>query len=236
MRSIEMSLTTTSGRSEFIQTKNVLLENKAENNTVTIYVALGETHPGPRETDYKPLYPGENIFLSSEKPNGKILRIWAYCASGTAILSITGSDGAIMKPNQVISRPAWYDRNPASKCNHYSVGTWSPHVMTVCITYTCPSGKKAMAEILSCRVTRVTAATAADEAISMWTLTPNGGSEKYPMQARLITNGVGDTKEYSIGATLMLFSGDVLTGKTADYSTDGTCHYFLAYKITEFDA
>jgi hypothetical protein len=93
-----------------------------------------------------------------------------------------------------------------------------------------------MVELLSCRVTRVSAATTVDVAQAAWALTPSGGTEHFLLQARLITNNVGDTREHGIGATLILNAGDTLTGYTADYSTGGACHYFLSYKITEFDA
>jgi hypothetical protein len=93
-----------------------------------------------------------------------------------------------------------------------------------------------MVELLSCRVTRETAATTVGIAQAWWALTPSGGSEKYLLMARLTTNNVGDNREHGIGATLILNAGDALKGYTGDSSTGGACHYFLSYKITEFDA
>jgi hypothetical protein len=139
-------------------------------------------------------------------------------------------------PQPIIARPAWYDRNPTVKVDHYNVSSASPHSQTLRLTYTCPSGKKAMVELLSGRVTRVSAATTPDVVLAEWALTPSGGTEKSILQARLITNNVGDTREHSIGSTLILNAGDALKGYTQDSSVGGACHYYLSYKITEFDA
>jgi hypothetical protein len=120
--------------------------------------------------------------------------------------------------------------------NHFAYADASPHSPTVRITYTVPAGKKAMVELLSCRVNRVTAATTLGSAQAWWALTPSGGTEKYLLMASLRTNNVGDNREHGIGATLIMLAGDALKGYTCDTSTGGTCDYFLSLKITEFDA
>ena len=133
-------------------------------------------------------------------------------------------------------RLAWYDRNPASKANHYGQ-TLAPHTPVTRLSYTVPSGKKAMVEVLQTGVKRITVATTPESPTCYWTLTPNGGAKKWILGARIdMLNIVGDSDDRGIGTTLPLFAGDALDGDTGDTSTEGTVFFFLAYKLTEFDA
>jgi hypothetical protein len=136
----------------------------------------------------------------------------------------------------IIGRPAWYDRNPASKRGYLSVLDAAPHSLTTRISYTCPSGKKAMVELLYAAVIRKTAPTTVGRAVTAWYLTPSGGTEGLIMEAVLFSSTVGDSIYLSPSGNLMLFPGDTLTSKTFDGSTGGTCDYQMGYKITEFDA
>jgi hypothetical protein len=237
MKAIEMPLTTQQSRSDEINTKNVLLENKAGVNTQDIMIAWSEDRTaGTRETDYKLLKPGENVFFSAERKR-TITRIWAYAVSGTPILSITGSDSSINKPSQVVARPAWYDRNPNSQAWSISYNQ-GPHSESTDVQYTVPSGKKAMVEILQALVIRTTAATTPGSPTAAWKLTPNGASIKMIINCGLDTseNSPKDKLSLSIGSTMMMFPGDKIQSSTLDGGTGGTCTYILNMKITEFDA
>jgi hypothetical protein len=236
MRSIEMSVTTTPSKSEVIKTKNVHLENKAAINTVSIYVAWSESPgAGAQDTDWKELKPGEMVFFSAERRS--IIRVWAKTLSGTATLSITGSDASINKPAADATRLAWYDRSPTSKVDDFG-GIYAPHAETSRISYTCPSNKKAMIEALDSIVRRQTVAGTPSYLGALWRFTPNGGSGKVIIAARLspAENAVTDKDAVRLGSTITMYAGDVLDGRTYDISTTGTILYQLAYKITEFDA
>jgi hypothetical protein len=136
----------------------------------------------------------------------------------------------------IIGRPAWYDRNPVQKVYNQRLINASPHSETTQITYTCPSGKKAMVEVMSLTVRRNTAPTTAGQALAYFSLTPSGGSATRIMETYINSATVNDRADSSIGTSIILLSGDKIEGKTYDLSTGGTCDYFLALKLTEFDA
>lgn len=142
-----------------------------------------------------------------------------------------------MKTGQpIIGRPAWYDRNPASKADIWTGAGVAPHAATTRKTYTCPAGKKAMVEVLELSVIRETAATTVGTAQAYVTITPSGGSAIVCIAAWIRTNTVADRNDAFLGASMLLFPGDRIDLMTLDLSTGGTCAYFVCYKITEFDA
>jgi len=134
----------------------------------------------------------------------------------------------------IIGRPAWYDRNPVSKVYYYSV-TQDPHTLIERFSYTCPANKKAMVEVMSCRVERRTAATTASTAMAVFNFTPSGGTGYYILKSVIYSNGVGDKEYTALGTTLMMFAGDKIQAMDYDASTGGTVDYYHALKITEFD-
>jgi hypothetical protein len=138
-------------------------------------------------------------------------------------------------PQPIIARPAWHDRNPTSK-TYYFCADASPHSITERFSYTVPSGKKAMVEVLSCRVERRTAATSPSSVLAAFHFTPSGGTGNYILRAIIYTNNVGDKEHQALGTTLILCTGDTIKAYTYDGSTGGTCEHLLTMKITEFDA
>ena len=139
-------------------------------------------------------------------------------------------------PQPIIARPAWYDRNAASRADTYTGQQLAPHALTTRLTYTVPAGKKAIVELLQVKCVRRTAATTVGLVYAYATITPSGGSEKEILDSYLFGNAVGDKDGQALQGTLVLCTGDVINMKTYDGSTGGTVDYFLAYKVTEFDA
>jgi len=135
-----------------------------------------------------------------------------------------------------VARPDWYDRNPVSRVDYYWGSGVAPHGVTTRLSYTVPSGKKAMVEVLVLKVRRNTAATTLGIARASLILTPSGGAPDNFMDACIVNNTVDVKDGWSIGASLALITGDLLEFTTYDGSTGGTCDYWLSYKITEFDA
>jgi hypothetical protein len=135
------------------------------------------------------------------------------------------------------ARPAWYDRNAASKCSSY-LATAAPHALTARWTYTVPAGKKALVELLQVGLKRMTAAGTPQVAYVAITVVPSGGSGVYLVFADLTAsnNAVGDKDNMSSQGTLNLSAGDEINAKTYDGSTTGTIEYTANMKITEFDA
>jgi len=136
----------------------------------------------------------------------------------------------------IISRPAWYDRNPIQRSNFYVAGTVAPHTSTQRWSYTCPSGKKAMVEVLMANVMRDSAATTVGVAESGVFLSPGGSGSVIIVSAEILENTVGARNYFSLGVSLTLLATDVISGSTFDASTGGTCRYQLSYKIIEYDA
>jgi hypothetical protein len=136
----------------------------------------------------------------------------------------------------IIGRPAWYDRNPVHVTKSYVGSAVAPHSATSRWSYTVPSGKKAMVELLRGSAIRDAAANTVDEVWIYIQLIPGGQSAAYIIFTRLLTNNVGDKVEFSIGQSMILLPGDQIFAYTADSSTGGAVHYELTAKITEFDA
>jgi len=234
MRSIEMTVTTTPTKSDIIRTKNVHLENKAAINSVSIYVGWSETEQAAGlDTDFKELKVGEMIFFSSEKK--QILRVWAKTLSGTATLSITGSDGSINKPAADASRLAWYDRNPVSVIKWWGMQDVAPHFSTQRWTYTVPTSKKAYIENVNAMAVRTVVATTVGRVCDYVVYYPSGGGSLWLTEAEFIKNAVGDSDKNNIACPITMLVGDTVTGFTSDDSTAGTVDHFLMAKITEFD-
>jgi len=135
-----------------------------------------------------------------------------------------------------VARPAWHDRNPTTRADHYWGQNVAPHAVTTRLTYTCPAGKKAMVEVIMVRVRRASAATTLGTCGTYTMVTPSGGGTKEIVDAFINDNTVNARDQSAIGASLVMIAGDVLDLKTYDNSTGGTCDYFVCYKLTEFDA
>jgi len=133
--------------------------------------------------------------------------------------------------------PPWYDRNPITRRDYYLGFAREPHDGTVRLEYTCPAGKKAVIELLECRVTRVSVATSPEVPLACWIHYISPEDYSYILLAEIRGNNVGDSDKDQIGhSSLILLPGEKIEGWTLDLSTGGTCDYFLAYKITEFEA
>jgi hypothetical protein len=136
----------------------------------------------------------------------------------------------------IISRPAWYDRNPSSQWLGFFNNNTPPHSDTQRWTYTVPSGKKAMLEYASAYVRRSAAATTVGRVQASIRVTPSGGGVHTITIAQILTNNVGDSDRMDLGQGFLLFAGDKIEGYTEDTSTGGTVNILLRAKLTEFDA
>ena len=139
-------------------------------------------------------------------------------------------------PNwDLLARSQWYDREPKSRANSY-LETVAFHGLKRRITYTCPSRKKAMVELLACAITRIAAAAAPDNARVSWVFEGvEVPEDHFIVDEYLFGNAEGDHISKALALNLMMFPDDSLVGYSANYS-DGDCIIFLAYKLTEFDA
>jgi len=139
-------------------------------------------------------------------------------------------------PQPIIARPAWYDRNPIQQVDYYTGQTVAPHGVTIRCTYTVPAQKKAIVESLQVNLVRRATATTAGVAGAYAMLTPNGGTAEEILDSHIFANTIGDKDGQAQQGALTLLEGDKLDLKTYDGSTGGTVDYFVAFKLTEFDA
>jgi len=93
-----------------------------------------------------------------------------------------------------------------------------------------------MVELLQAQITRATAATTAGIPRAYWVHWKGATDYDNILWAELRGNNVGDKDKAQVGQSLILLAGEKLQGYTQDSSNGGTCDFFLAYKITEFDA
>ena len=129
----------------------------------------------------------------------------------------------------------WYDRNPKGHLINYD-HELAPHTANTRVTYTCPAEKIAMVELLDVNIIRSEAATTVGIAMISWGYQAKGEIMGKIVVAKIVTNIVGDHAEHGIGVTLTMFPGEILSAVTSDNSVAGKVHYFLAAKITEFEA
>lgn len=133
-------------------------------------------------------------------------------------------------------RPAWHDRNPIHRLNAYDASSVAPHTANNRWAYTVPTGKKAFVEYMCVTVRRDGAPTTAGLVMAYISVQPSGGSETTIAYAIHLNATVGTFDKTLVGASIMLFPGDVLRGYTIDLSTGGTMALNVSAKLTEFDA
>jgi len=135
-----------------------------------------------------------------------------------------------------VARAAWYDRNPTNYAYAY-FGIVAPHGATQRISYTVPSGKKAIVELLETYIKRVTAATAPDTAQAYWQGTLTGATNLLQnVELLSIENTPAQGMSKNMGATITVNAGEFLTLYTVDASTGGTIRYGSSIKLSVFDA
>jgi len=134
-------------------------------------------------------------------------------------------------------RPAWYDRNPESESDYWVGLDIGPHVLTDRIAYTVPSGKRAMIELLQLTVHRRAAATTAGyvRAIAS-TYTQIQGTREIVHASIFYSNTVDIRDDKCFGLGFVLKTGEMISFRTGDGSTGGTCDWVLTYKLTKYDA
>lgn len=158
-------------------------------------------------------------------------RLWkCFCRGGVSKMPRNNSGAT--------AREAYYDRNPLTIALSSQVAATVPHSATVRETYTVPAGRKAYLESVQCSIVRRTAATAAGRPMAYCALIPSGQGSSTPLQAflDLSQNVAADRQDLTLSSSMQLGAGDRIDLATLDDSTGGTVAYFLAAKLTEFDA
>ena len=128
----------------------------------------------------------------------------------------------------------WYDRNPISINGLYDA-TVGPHVEAVRITYTCPANRIAMVEVMGINATRITAAAPIGFVNVRWYCQPVGGVNRPFFTVTTFNNVTGVSIDRTIGSTMVLYAGDILTLTTTDVGTGGTIAYECGFKGSELE-
>jgi hypothetical protein len=132
------------------------------------------------------------------------------------------------------ARAAYYDRNATSSMSAVSV-TSGPHVITLRLSTTIASGKKALIEYGQTGVTRVTVATSSGEYHAFSQITISSTVNNFIIRP-VTDNTAGATVSVFLPTQPTLYAGEVLTGSTYDLSTGGTVTFNFQFKLTTYDA
>jgi len=136
----------------------------------------------------------------------------------------------------IISRPAWYDRNPEPGWGVYFAAAVAPHALTTRWSYTVPTGKKTFLEAILCWLMRAGAAATVGRVYALIQYLEGGVSGPYLAYASIRTNSVGDGDSGNLGQSIIMVAGDIIRCQTSDGSTGGAVDYNTGFKATEFDA
>lgn len=133
--------------------------------------------------------------------------------------------------------PQYYDRNPSNMTNWYDLTNLAPHAVTVRISYTVPSNRKAFIDQISLFIKRETAAGVVDQAGGDANYITAGGLANNGLSFDLITsNNVADHDRQINTQFGAMLSGDQLNIDDYDFSTGGTTEAAGGFKVFEFDA
>ena len=134
-----------------------------------------------------------------------------------------------------VARPAYYDRNASSIMPNYS-GVISPTGATTRYTYTVAAGKKALLEVSTAFISRVTAASSSGQFFSDTRITLANSDYLILHTPHQTDNTLLAPYFASSAAAVTLYAGETISSQTTDNSTGGTILFILASKGTLFDA
>ena len=172
---------------------------------------------------------GVRITVRNKRQAAVPITLWYR---GRARISTVTLDGAAISTPlpDVGGRPPYYDRNPAGVSEFYNGVGIAPHAETQRVTYTVPTGKKALLESMFVSVAQETAATDDLEALLYVAL----GSS--PWVTALTFNRALDTRDnMAIGPAGFLPPGGLIRAFSKDLKTGGTMSHRCGIRITTFD-
>lgn len=133
------------------------------------------------------------------------------------------------------NRAQWYDRSPLAVSRNFIINT-APHGVSTVLTYNTPANRRFSVGGGQIFVSRNSAPTA--DGYIVLAITYN--SAFYSTESLVIIStdkiAVDAFREVILPGGLMLDSGDVLRGVSADSSTGGFVWYTVSFWGTEFDA
>ena len=137
---------------------------------------------------------------------------------------------------QILSAPAYYDRVAVTQYLRRDIDGVAPHVLTVWVSRTVPSGRLAMVDGAYTRIIRATAADSIGTSARGFSVITRSGAS-YPIGGADLgsnVNAIGVAVAQSVGCWGVAIAGDILQVETRDDNTGGTCNYALFLKATEF--
>ncbi len=142
-----------------------------------------------------------------------------------------------MKVIQTFSaRPDWYDRNPSSALWEVELVGIAPHSETVRGTYTVPSGKLAVVDIVYLEIMRTDVPDAVGRAALRLLYSDDGATWRTIAKADLKTAEMFGIDKVHLTGLGIFMPGDSFRITTFDGSTGGECYYNAVVKIFTFDA
>jgi hypothetical protein len=166
--------------------------------------------------------------------------VQTYATQADYLTAITKSDvnttGLFAITVTSAARPAYYDRNPKDVLNYQEEGAIAPHSATVRWTYTVPTARKAMLQLIEVYLYRDTVATTLGYSDVWINMTPSGGSTYILVDAQLFVNTIGAAGPSPVSSGIILLPGDAVSGVDFDSSTAGTMSFYEGMEACEFDA
>jgi hypothetical protein len=134
-----------------------------------------------------------------------------------------------------VARTAYYDRNTKLVAAS-SLALFTPHLLSVQWTYTCPAGRKMQIASSYVNLTRNTAPGVSGLASAVILYTPAGGGTPTNLAvAQLLNGNVGANNGMTLPGGQIMNPGDAISGQTIDNSTTGDIWYATGVNGTEYD-
>ncbi len=132
------------------------------------------------------------------------------------------------------TRGNYYDRAPLSSVFGFVAANAAPHGQTVRVSYTVPTGRLAVVELINLMYIRVTTASPVTEyGFLVDLVNADGGNADWINRTSLNNNLAFEVSE-THGTAIFLRAGQQIRLITFDGSTGGTVTYRGGMKITEF--
>ncbi len=135
-----------------------------------------------------------------------------------------------------VARPAYWDRNAVETSNSYIPADLAPHLETTRFSYTVAANRKTFLDTAFVQIVRTSAYSSVGEARVMLYVLPSGGSLTCIMRQSIITTAVYTYQQFTLGGSVLMTAGSVLTAATSDGSTGGLVSYQAHAHYIAFDA
>ena len=135
-----------------------------------------------------------------------------------------------------VARPMYWDRNAVETSSTYIPADLAPHAETIRFTFTVAANRKAFLDTAFIQIVRTSAYASIGEARVALFVTPSGGTQTCIMRQSIIIATVYVYQQFTLGGSVLMTAGTVLTSTTSDSCTGGLVSYQAHAHYIAFDA